>query len=111
RRGGVLGVWDVLPRVAPELGEWALLFAAGAPRRAAVEAGRAGAVTARDADDLLRDAETFAGVVSSALGLGAGLGLPRPARPVRPGRPVPPGPAGPVPAAPAGAGAAPAPGS
>jgi len=69
RRGAVLGVWQVLPRVAPELAEWSLLFAAGAPRRAAVEAGRAGVVSARDADDLLRDAEAFAGVVAAVLGL------------------------------------------
>lgn len=69
RRGAVLGVWQVLPRVAPELAEWALLFAAGAPRRAAVEAGRTGVVSARDADDLLRDAEAFAGVVAAVLGL------------------------------------------
>ncbi|WP_299037289.1 SAV_6107 family HEPN domain-containing protein [uncultured Pseudokineococcus sp.] len=69
RRGAVLGVWQVLPRVAPELAEWALLFAAGAPRRAAVEAERTGVVSARDADDLLRDAEAFAGVVADVLGL------------------------------------------
>ncbi|MEJ5914830.1 SAV_6107 family HEPN domain-containing protein [Pseudokineococcus sp. 1T1Z-3] len=69
RRGAALGVWDVVPRVAPELAEWASLFAASAPRRAAVEAGRAGVVTARDADDLLRDAETFTGVVAALLGL------------------------------------------
>ncbi|GAA2037965.1 hypothetical protein GCM10009756_33390 [Pseudokineococcus marinus] len=85
RRGAVLGVWQVLPRVCPELAEWALLFAAGAPRRAAVEAGRTGVVSARDADDLLRDAEAFTGVVADVLGLP---------------RPVPTGPVGLVAAAP-----------
>lgn len=69
RPGGTLNVWQVLPRVAPELGEWAAFFAASAPRRAAVEAGRTDAVTARDADDLLRDAETFEHLVTGCLGL------------------------------------------
>lgn len=69
RRGGPLNVWQVLPRVAPELGEWAAFFAASAPRRAAVEAGRADVVGARDADDLLRDAEMFSRLVSDCLGL------------------------------------------
>jgi len=69
RPGGALNVWQVLPRVAPELGEWAAFFAASAPRRAAVEAGRADVVGARDADDLLRDAELFAHLVTQSLGL------------------------------------------
>jgi len=50
----------VLPRVAPELDEWAAFFAATASRRAAVEAGRGDAIGSRDADDLLRDAERLA---------------------------------------------------
>lgn len=68
-RRGPLNVWDVLPRVAPELTEWAVFFAAGAPKRAAVEAGRHDAVTAREADDLLRDAATFAELVADVLGV------------------------------------------
>lgn len=67
--GGALNVWQVLPRVAPELGEWAAFFAAGAPRRAAVEAGRTTVVSPRDADDLLRDAESFGQVVAECLGV------------------------------------------
>jgi hypothetical protein len=59
----------VLPRVAPELDEWAAFFAATASRRAAVEAGRGDAIGSRDADDLLRDAEAFHHVVEAALGL------------------------------------------
>ncbi|HSR26087.1 MAG TPA: SAV_6107 family HEPN domain-containing protein [Candidatus Eisenbacteria bacterium] len=39
RRSRVLSVWVVLPQVAPELGEWAAFFAAGARTRAAAEAG------------------------------------------------------------------------
>jgi hypothetical protein len=68
-RGGPRSVWDILPRVAPELAEWAAFFAATASRRAAVEAGRGEMITPRDADDLLRDAETFQHIVESVLGL------------------------------------------
>ncbi len=68
-RGGPRSVWEVLPRVAPELGEWAAFFAATASRRAAVEAGRGEVISARDADDLLRDAEAFQHVVASMLDL------------------------------------------
>jgi hypothetical protein len=69
RRGSTLNVWEVLPRVAPELTEWATFFAAGAPRRAAIEAGLAGAVSTRQADDLVREAATFADVVADLLGV------------------------------------------
>ncbi|HET9657235.1 MAG TPA: SAV_6107 family HEPN domain-containing protein [Kineosporiaceae bacterium] len=68
-RGGPRSVWEVLPRVSPELTEWAAFFAATASRRAAVEAGRGEIITAREADDLLRDAEAFHHVVESSLGL------------------------------------------
>lgn len=70
RRGPrVLNVWEVLPRVAPELSEWAAFYSDRATRRAAVEAGVSGAVTARDADDLCRQTATFASVVASYLGV------------------------------------------
>ncbi len=62
-------VWALLPKVAPELTEWAAFFAAGARKRAAAEAGLARAVTVREADDLVRAAETFLGLVESVLGL------------------------------------------
>jgi hypothetical protein len=68
-RGGPRSVWEVLPRIAPELGEWAAFFAATASRRAAVEAGRGEVIAPRAADDLLRDAETFHHLVESYLGL------------------------------------------
>ena len=69
RRGRPRSVWEVLPSVAPELGEWATFFDAGAPRRAAVEAGRDDVVGRREADDLLRDAETFLRIVESTIGV------------------------------------------
>jgi SAV_6107-like HEPN len=68
-RGGPRSVWEVLPRLAPELGEWAAFFASTASRRAAIEAGRTDVVTPREADDLLRDAEAFHHLVESSLGL------------------------------------------
>jgi len=62
-------VWVLLPQVAPELTEWAAFFAAGAGKRAAAEAGLSRAVHPREADDLLRDAETFLALVETTLGL------------------------------------------
>jgi hypothetical protein len=61
--------WVLLAEVAPELAEWAAFFAAGAAKRAAAEAGSTRAVTEREADDLLRDADRFLGVVEQSLGL------------------------------------------
>jgi len=69
RRGGPRSVWEILPRVEPELGDWAAYFASTAARRAAIDAGRTGVVGAREADDLLRDAEAFHHLVESTLGL------------------------------------------
>jgi len=60
-------VWVLLPQVAPELVEWAEFFAAGAAKRAAAEAGITRAVSAREADDLLRDATTFLQLVATTL--------------------------------------------
>jgi hypothetical protein len=57
----------LLAQVAPELTEWAQFVAAGARKRAAAEAGLAGAVTPREADDLLRDAQSFLSVVETTL--------------------------------------------
>ena len=62
-------VWVLLPEVAPELTEWAAFFAAGAGKRAAAEAGLTRAVTPREADDLLRDGQTFHALVETTLGL------------------------------------------
>ena len=71
RRSRPTSAWVLLAAVAPELGEWASFFAAGARKRAAAEAGLPHAVTAREADDLLRDAEQFLLVVETSLGLSA----------------------------------------
>jgi hypothetical protein len=76
-------VWEVLPTVAPELGEWAAFFDAGASRRAAIEAGRDDAVSSREADDLVRDGETFLSLVEECLGLPRHHVLPRGAVSIR----------------------------
>ncbi|MFB9239593.1 SAV_6107 family HEPN domain-containing protein [Plantactinospora siamensis] len=69
RRQRVTSAWALLVVVAPDLGEWASYFAAGASKRAAAEAGIPRVVTAREADDLLRSAEQFVTVVEDALGV------------------------------------------
>jgi hypothetical protein len=69
RRSRPTSAWVLLVEVAPELREWAGLFAAGARKRAAAEAGLPRAVTPREADDLLREAEAFLSVVETTLGL------------------------------------------
>ena len=61
--------WVLLADVAPELAEWATFFAAGAGKRAAAEAGSTRAVTEREADDLVRDADRFLGIVERCSGL------------------------------------------
>jgi hypothetical protein len=62
-------VWALLPRVEPALQEWAAFFAAGAGKRAAAEAGLTRAISRREADELLRDAEAFVSLAEGTLGL------------------------------------------
>jgi hypothetical protein len=76
RRRRPTSAWVLLTAVAPELGEWAAFFAAGAAKRAAAEAGLPRAVTAREADDLVRDADTFLAVVETTLGMPSQSALP-----------------------------------
>jgi hypothetical protein len=61
--------WVLLAEVAPEFTEWATFFSAGAAKRAAAEAGSRRAVTEREADDLVRDADRFLALVETSLGL------------------------------------------
>jgi hypothetical protein len=67
RRSRPTSAWVLLAAVAPELAEWAEFFAAGARKRAAAEAGLTGAVTVREADDLVREAEQFLLLVETTL--------------------------------------------
>jgi hypothetical protein len=69
RRRPQKNAWVLLAEVAPELSEWASFFAAGAAKRAAAEAGSRRAVTEREADDLVRDADRFLALVETSLGL------------------------------------------
>lgn len=69
RRRPQKNAWVLLAEVAPELAEWATFFAAGAGKRAAAEAGSSRAVSEREADDLVRDADRFLAVVEQSLGL------------------------------------------
>ena len=90
RRRPQKNAWVLLAEVAPELAEWATFFTAGAGKRAAAEAGSTRAVTEREADDLVRDADRFLTLVEHALGLSPHLSAPHlsvvPGPPVR--RPV-----------------------
>ena len=52
-------VWDMLAAVAPEAADWSTFFAAGAPLRLAVDAGRFDAVDAEHAERTLSAAEDF----------------------------------------------------
>jgi SAV_6107-like HEPN len=67
RRRVQRNAWVLLAEVAPELGEWATFFAAGARKRAAAEAGLDRAVTTREADDLVREVEAFYDLVQTGL--------------------------------------------
>jgi len=76
RRGGPRSAWELLAQAAPEMTEWANFFAAGARKRAAAEAG-IDAVSSREADDLLRDAESFLALIDTTLGVPHQTALPR----------------------------------
>jgi len=69
RRRRQKNAWVLLAEVTPELAEWATFFAAGAQKRAAAEAGSRRAVSEREADDLVRDADRFLATVEATLGL------------------------------------------
>ena len=69
RRRRPRSVWELLPQVEPTLSEWAAFFAASAAKRAAAEAGLPRAASAREAEDLIRDARTFLSVAERALGV------------------------------------------
>ncbi len=60
-------VWQLLGEVAPEYAEWAGFFAATALKRQAVAAGAVALVSAREADDLIRDAGLFCDAVGRRL--------------------------------------------
>jgi hypothetical protein len=75
-RRGPRSAWELLAQAAPELSEWAAFFASGAGKRAAAEAGL-DAVTSREADDLVRDVETFLALAETTVGVPHQTSLPR----------------------------------
>jgi SAV_6107-like HEPN len=74
--------WDMLAVVAPEAAGWSTFFAAGAPLRLAVDAGRDDAVDAEHAERTLCAAEDFLDEVRALLEPGAAPDAPA-ARPLR----------------------------
>jgi hypothetical protein len=68
-RRRLIPIWTLLEKVAPEHAEWAAFFAAGAPVRAAVEAGATSAVSTRTADDQVRAADEFRALVLGSVGM------------------------------------------
>ncbi|MGH3760699.1 SAV_6107 family HEPN domain-containing protein [Actinophytocola sp.] len=66
-RSRPMSVWTLLASVAPELREWAAFFASCSSTRASVQAGITRAVTARSADDLVRQSGQFLGLVTRAI--------------------------------------------
>jgi SAV_6107-like HEPN len=75
RRSRPRSVWEVLPALAPELTEWAVLYAASGRRRLAVERGSE-TVSRRDADDLVRQGERFLEIIRATLHLPVAEPLP-----------------------------------
>lgn len=65
---GPRSVWEVLPAIAPELTEWAVFYAGSARRRGSLLRGEA-YVSAREADDLVRQSESFLEAVRGMLHL------------------------------------------
>ncbi|HWM07283.1 MAG TPA: SAV_6107 family HEPN domain-containing protein [Actinophytocola sp.] len=66
-RSRPMSVWTLLASVAPELREWAAFFASCSATRASVQAGITRAVTARSADDLVRQSGQFLELVTRAI--------------------------------------------
>ncbi|MFN8183492.1 MAG: SAV_6107 family HEPN domain-containing protein [Candidatus Nanopelagicales bacterium] len=69
RSSRIRSVWQMVPAIAPELGEWCAYFDMIGRRRVFVEIGRE-PVTQRQADDLVRDAETFLEQIAGILEVG-----------------------------------------
>ncbi|MEO7070508.1 MAG: SAV_6107 family HEPN domain-containing protein [Nostocoides sp.] len=62
------GLWTALAVTAPELGEWASYFAATGRRSRRVVRGEPTPISPRDADDLVRAAQTFLTLAAGRLG-------------------------------------------
>ncbi|GAA3149521.1 hypothetical protein GCM10010466_45600 [Planomonospora alba] len=78
RRRRLRSAWELLPEAEPRLADWAPYFEVSAAKRASIEAGMTHAVSPRDAEELISEAERFVVTVEEMLGL--------PAQPSLPGR-------------------------
>ncbi|WP_248965213.1 SAV_6107 family HEPN domain-containing protein [Sphaerisporangium perillae] len=76
RRRRLRSAWELLPEAEPRLARWAAYFAESARKRAAAEAGMVRVVSARDAEELITEADTFVGVVEDILGVPGQSALP-----------------------------------
>ncbi|WP_214413663.1 SAV_6107 family HEPN domain-containing protein [Sphaerisporangium fuscum] len=76
RRRRLRSAWELLPEAEPRLAQWAVYFAESARKRAAAEAGMVRVVSARDAEELIAEADTFVGVVEDILGVPGQSALP-----------------------------------
>jgi hypothetical protein len=74
RRSRPTSVWVLVVLVAPELRDWAEMFAAGASNRAAAEAGIPNVVSGEQADALIQQASLFVFLVERTLNLGTEIG-------------------------------------
>jgi len=66
RRSRPRNAWRLVAEVAPGFAEWAAFFASTEAKRDAVRAGATTIVSAREADDLVRDAQAFLTLVEQA---------------------------------------------
>lgn len=66
-RAKPMSVWVLLTAIAPELKEWAAFFESASATRAAVQAGITRFVTARAADDLVRQAGQFTHLIDKIM--------------------------------------------
>lgn len=76
-RRGKGTAWTELTESAPELADWAAVFAAGAELRAAAESGVPVPVTHPDVDEFCGNVAEFLGIVEGVLGRGGQALLPQ----------------------------------
>ena len=66
-RGNQGNAWVLLARLAPEFSEWSAFFAAGSAKRQAADAGITRLVSAREADDMVRQTSAFLDLIEESL--------------------------------------------
>lgn len=69
RRRQLRSAWELLPEAEPRLADWAPYFEMSAAKRASAEAGLTRVVSARDAEELISEAERFVTTVEKLLGV------------------------------------------